>query len=705
MAGQYEKVKLLGSGSYGKAWLANCRSKKRQVVVKEIKLDGLSDKEIEQALLEVKILAKCRHVNIISYCEAFESACCLHIVMEFAENGDLQRRIVEQRGIHFSNETILDWFIQICFALKYLHSENILHRDLKPQNLFLTSDGTVKVGDFGIARVLQDTGDHALTAIGTPYYLSPEICQRRPYDSKSDMWSAGCVLYELCCLRVPFQAPNLPLLVLAILQGQYDPVPSHCGAVLEDLVSVLLKTDPSRRPTAQQVLKVPALQPHVGLTYRRCLRHKQRRHHHHQSPHMMVVSREVPCSPTRLFSPKQVDKSPRCHRTFSVKSPLVRRLSVATPKLKAAIKRQRSVQSAEPAHTRKRHRQNSIAPVSNLQKAFLGLRPSRPRGPDLSPPPTQCTAGVWRTPPTDAHHHGPGRNRPRWEHSESVSHTPSVDIQKKESDKMSFDSDAGGEGNESSYLDDVFDSIPTEGDASGGSFQVPKHPCHGVDESSQRKPCGFDGQYDSVSSSVSSPAFCKNLFCDKVARSAAPEVRSGYQKENDDELLSAFSRSSCRPVESKQFSADSFDMPKVSVAKKKHDGIMSNPDCYQTPRGQRLFISDTCTVDSQVQTEGRSLCPICGDGRQPQHCLHQALFQATALSYKNKAAAQRCLLQCLITHLGSDLSLRLCSLANLALHSGEEFATLETHLDEECKSYLPVIFHLLTWSEEGTVGK
>lgn len=96
----------------------------------------------------------------------------------------------------------MQWFIQICLGLNYIHSKRILHRDLKSANIFLTSTNCIKIGDFGIAKVLQGTFEAALTVIGTPYYMSPELCHNKPYTLKSDIWSLGCLLYEMVALKV-----------------------------------------------------------------------------------------------------------------------------------------------------------------------------------------------------------------------------------------------------------------------------------------------------------------------------------------------------------------------------------------------------------------------------------------------------------------------------------------------------------------------
>jgi len=102
--------------------------------------------------------------------------------------------------------------------LQYIHHKRILHRDIKTSNIFLTSNGTVKIGDFGISKVLENTLDQASTVVGTPYYMSPEVCENKPYTFKSDVWALGCVLYELCTLKHAFDANNLLGLIFKIMR-------------------------------------------------------------------------------------------------------------------------------------------------------------------------------------------------------------------------------------------------------------------------------------------------------------------------------------------------------------------------------------------------------------------------------------------------------------------------------------------------------
>lgn len=186
--------------------------------------------------------------------------------MDYADGGDLYTKIAQQKkiGKGFDEEQILDWFLQICLALKHIHSQRILHRDLKTQNIFLTSKGDVKIGDFGIARVLQHTYDVAQTAIGTPYYLSPEICQEKPYNQKSDIWSIGCILYEMLTLRHAFDANSMKSLVLKILKGTFPPVPEIYSTDMRALVAEMLIKDPAKRPSIRQILEKPFLKQRIN---------------------------------------------------------------------------------------------------------------------------------------------------------------------------------------------------------------------------------------------------------------------------------------------------------------------------------------------------------------------------------------------------------------------------------------------------------
>ncbi len=210
-----------------------------------------------------QLLKRLRHENIIGYFASFIEDESLHIVLEYADGGDLSQVIKAKRakGESFSEKQIMWWFVQLCLAMSYLHNDmRVLHRDLKTQNIFLTHNRqVVKLGDFGIAKVLADTGtmkSMAKSVIGTPFYMSPELCEGKPYNHKSDVWALGCVLYEMATLRHAFDSNSLGALVLKILRGNYPAIDADkYSANLRGLVDWMLKADPADRPSVEQIVQ------------------------------------------------------------------------------------------------------------------------------------------------------------------------------------------------------------------------------------------------------------------------------------------------------------------------------------------------------------------------------------------------------------------------------------------------------------------
>ena len=158
---------------------------------KEVDISKMPKGEREASLQEAKLLSALHHPNIVTCYESFTERGRLCIVMDFCSGGDLYQRLKAQRGAPLQEAQITDWFTQLLLGLKHVHDRKVLHRDLKTQNVFMTSDGRCKLGDFGVSKVLSGTTQLASTAVGTPYYLSPEICENRAYNHKSDVWSLG----------------------------------------------------------------------------------------------------------------------------------------------------------------------------------------------------------------------------------------------------------------------------------------------------------------------------------------------------------------------------------------------------------------------------------------------------------------------------------------------------------------------------------
>ena len=264
---RYAKIRTIGKGSYGYAVLVREKSTGKLFVMKVIDVSKMERQQKEDALNEIHVLRALHHPFIITYVESFLDKRCLCIVMEYAEGGDLYSFLsrLKAKQEQTTENQVTEWFTQLCLALKYVHDHKVLHRDLKSQNVFLTAKGEVKLGDFGISRVLQGTYDCASTVIGTPYYLSPEMCQEKPYNQKSDIWSLGCLLYEMMSLRHAFVGKSLKALVVKILEGRYDPVPPHFSPQLSGLLRELLAKDPTRRPSIKRILAKPFLRAQLPL--------------------------------------------------------------------------------------------------------------------------------------------------------------------------------------------------------------------------------------------------------------------------------------------------------------------------------------------------------------------------------------------------------------------------------------------------------
>ncbi|CAF4882176.1 unnamed protein product, partial [Rotaria sp. Silwood1] len=274
---KYKFLKQIGKGSYGEVWLvlplrnsSSTKSSTKQYVLKRLDLRQQSNEttqnDIEGAEREAKLLSTLKHPNIVAYIESFRSNDgFLNIVMAYCEGGDLYTKLKERKANKqpLTENQIVEWFVQICMALQYMHDKSILHRDLKTQNIFLTKNEIVKVGDLGIARVLDSGNDLATTIIGTPYYMSPEIFSNKPYGQKSDIWALGCCVYEMTTLEHAFNAKDMNSLVLKIIRGQMPQTSKKYSEPLTALIKSMLSKNPDERPTAKKILQNTYIKRHI----------------------------------------------------------------------------------------------------------------------------------------------------------------------------------------------------------------------------------------------------------------------------------------------------------------------------------------------------------------------------------------------------------------------------------------------------------
>ena len=252
----FEKQKRLGHGAFGEVWLVKRKTDQKLYAMKRINLANSSKEEKEAALNEIRLLASLNHINIIGYKEAFYDnfSNTLNIVMEYANGGDLYKRIEINKQLHclFKEDFIWEWIFQLLYGVVYLHSHKIIHRDLKTANILLMKNGILKIGDLNVS-ILAKKG-YARTQTGTPLYLAPEVWDDLKYDDKCDVWSLGCIFYELCTLSPPFNGLNFKELLTNIKKGKYNPISSSYSNDLKQIIDWMLVINPNDRKSSKELL-------------------------------------------------------------------------------------------------------------------------------------------------------------------------------------------------------------------------------------------------------------------------------------------------------------------------------------------------------------------------------------------------------------------------------------------------------------------
>ena len=255
----FEIISKLGEGAFSSVFKVTRKSDQQIYALKKVKLTALKQKEKENSLNEVRILASVSHPNIIGYKEAFidETANTLCIVMELADHGDLLSKITKNKTSrqNFPEAEIWDALVQITNGLMHLHDSQILHRDLKGANIFISKEGIMKLGDLNVSKV--NKRGLAYTQTGTPYYASPEVWQDKPYDWRSDIWSLGCVIYEMTALNPPFTAQDMKGLYNRVVSGVYPRIPSVYSTDLASVIASMLQVNPKARPSCKEILARP----------------------------------------------------------------------------------------------------------------------------------------------------------------------------------------------------------------------------------------------------------------------------------------------------------------------------------------------------------------------------------------------------------------------------------------------------------------
>ena len=257
----FEIIKQLGSGAFSTVSLVKRKSDNTFYALKKVELSKMKPNEKDNSLNEIRLLASVNHKNIIAYKESFydESTNTLNIILEYADGGDLQCKISSHKKIkkYFNEKTIWSIFIQMVYGVKELHDRNIIHRDLKSANIFLMKNGICKLGDLNVSKVAKS--GLLKTQTGTPYFASPEVWSGKPYGLKSDIWSLGCILYQMASLKMPFQGNSFKEVYNNTSKCKYQPLPRIYSKELDLIVKKLLQIDPDKRPSCQQILEDPII--------------------------------------------------------------------------------------------------------------------------------------------------------------------------------------------------------------------------------------------------------------------------------------------------------------------------------------------------------------------------------------------------------------------------------------------------------------
>ena len=255
MSENYKNIEIIGQGMYGKVYKSLNIKENKYYAIKSLNFKDISEKERQNIEREVNLLKELKHQNIVLYKDSFiDKDNYFNIVITFCEGGDLYKKLFKESNKHFDENTIIKWIIQLLLGLSYIHDKQIVHRDIKTKNIFIQSGNFLRIGDFGIAKFFNQT-QTMNKIVGTPLYMAPECFkQNNKYSYKSDIWSLGCCIFEMCNLKHAFQGNFFPAVSVKISEGKRGPLNKHYSENLKQLVDSMLDLNYNKRLNISSIL-------------------------------------------------------------------------------------------------------------------------------------------------------------------------------------------------------------------------------------------------------------------------------------------------------------------------------------------------------------------------------------------------------------------------------------------------------------------
>ena len=265
MSENYKNIEIIGQGMYGKVYKSLNIKENKYYAIKSLNFKDISQRERQNIEREVDLLKELKHPNIVLYKDSFiDKDNYFNIVITFCEGGDLYKKIFRENNTCFDENTIIKWIVQLLLGLSYIHDKKIVHRDIKTKNIFIQNENFLRIGDFGIAKLFNQT-QTMNKIVGTPLYMAPECFkQNNKYSYKSDIWSLGCCIYEMCNLKHAFEGNFFPAVSVKISEGKRAPLNKRYSDDLKYLVDSMLDLNFNHRPNISNLLKRPFIKGKAG---------------------------------------------------------------------------------------------------------------------------------------------------------------------------------------------------------------------------------------------------------------------------------------------------------------------------------------------------------------------------------------------------------------------------------------------------------